>query len=231
MKIMTQTAVVLVLGLVGMALISCASVSVDPGTQEATERKPSLVYVMPFTTAHAAFNVDRTGTELTDFEQNLQLMLKTGIVTDLTNRLVSATAGKKADWSSHKNAWIIEGDFVTVNQGSRLLRSAVGFGAGGTKLETRVRVYTVGTTDGRPFLTFSTTGGSGAEPGAIIALSTDPLQLAIGAVSGAAHGLTEDTKRTARMITAELSDYMYNRGWITKDQWIEPKRLGGEDIW
>jgi hypothetical protein len=186
---------------------------------------------MAFNTDKANFNVDRTGAELADFKQNLQLMLKTAMVTDLTDRLIPAVAGTKADWSSHKNAWIIEGDFVRVNQGSRLLRSAIGFGAGGTKVETRVRVYRLGTNDGTPFLTFGTTGGSGAEPGAIIGMSTDPLQLAVGAVSGAAHGLSEDTKRTARMITAELSDYMYHHGWIGQDQWIEPKTLGGQDLW
>jgi hypothetical protein len=41
---------------------------------------------------------------------------------------------------------------------------------------------------------------------------------------GIAHGLTEDTARTAREITAELSDYMYRNGWISKDKWIAPKK-------
>jgi hypothetical protein len=82
-----------------------------------------------------------------------------------------------------------------------------------------------------PFLTFSTTGGSGSEPGAILAFTTDPLQIAIGGVSGAAHGLSEDTKRTAREITAEFSDYMYKRGWISEEQWIKPKRPSAGDMW
>jgi hypothetical protein len=38
-------------------------------------------------------------------------------------------------------------------------------------------------------------------------------------------GLTEDTAQTAREITAELSDYMYRSGWISKDKWIEPKKV------
>ncbi len=214
-----------------LGLVSCASVSIEPGTQHTTQHKPSLVYVMPFNTTHGEFNVDRTGADLTAFQQNLQLMMKTAIVTDLSTRLVPAVAGTKADWSSQKNAWIVEGDFVLVNQGSRLLRGVVGFGAGGTKLETRVRVYDLRGTSGTPFLTFSTTGGSNAEPGAILGATMDPLTLAIGAVSGVAHGCSEDTKRTARMITAELSDYMYHHGWITQDKWIEPKTVGGEDLW
>ncbi len=217
--------------LLSLTLISCASVSVVNGTEHATARKPDLIYVMDFSTAHSDFKVDRTGKELSDFKKNLQLMLKTAMVEDLTDRLTPALVGKKSDWSSHRNAWIVCGEFTTVEQGSRLLRSAVGFGAGATKLETRVQVYDLRQDTGVPFLTFSTTGGSGAEPGAILALSTDPLSLAIGAVSGAAHGLSEDTKRTARMNTAQLSDYMHNRGWISEDDWIKPKRQSAGDMW
>jgi hypothetical protein len=124
---------------------------------------------------------------------------------------------------------VIRGKFVRVNQGSRFLRSAIGFGAGGTKLETMVEVYDLSDLSHRPFLTFSTTGGSNAEPGAITGIATDPLTLGVGVVTGGAgglaHGLTEDTKRTAREITAELSDYMYRSGWIPEDNWIKPKQL------
>jgi hypothetical protein len=39
-----------------------------------------------------------------------------------------------------------------------------------------------------------------------------------------AHGVTEDSKRTAREITAVLSDYMFRHGWIDADKWIHPKQ-------
>ena len=214
-----------------LALVSCASVSVEDGTERATQKMPEMIYVLDFGTAHSDFQVDRTGPELAEFKKNLQLMLKTAMVTDLTDRLAPAVPGTKSDWSRNKNAWLVRGEFTTVEQGSRLLRSAIGFGAGGTKVETRVEVYDLSQNSGTPFLTFSTTGGSGSEPGAILAFSTDPLELAIGGVSGAAHGLSEDTKRTAREITAEFSDYMYQRGWITEDKWIKPKRPSAGDMW
>jgi hypothetical protein len=225
---MTKAALALLLTL---ALVSCASVSVEDGTERVTQKMPEIIYVLDFSTAHADFQVDRTGGDLIEFKKNLQLMLKTAMAADLTDRLVPAVAGTKADWSRHQNAWLVRGEFTTVKQGSRLLRSAIGFGAGGTKIETRVEVYDLAQDPGTPFLTFTTTGGSGAEPGAILAFTTDPLQLAIGGVSGAAHGLSEDTKRTAREITAKFSDYMYNRGWISGDQWIKPKRENDTDSW
>jgi hypothetical protein len=217
--------------LLTLVLVSCASVSVEDGTERVTQRMPEMIYVLDFSTANGDFQVDRTDGALAEFKKNLQLMLKTAMAADLTDRLVPAVPGMKSDWSRTTNAWLVRGEFTTVIQGSRLLRSAVGFGAGGSKVETRIEVYDLAQNSGTPFLTFSTTGGSGSEPGAILALTTDPLQLAIGGVSGAAHGLSEDTKRTAREITAELSNYMYQRGWISEDQWIKPKHRRGGDMW
>ena len=228
MNIMARTLVGLILVL---ALASCASISVEDGTERDTSKMPEMVYVLDFSTVKGDWQVDRNGADLADFKKNLQLMLKTAMAADLTDRLVPAVPGTRADGSRHSNAWLVRGEFTNVQQGSRLLRSAIGFGAGGSKVETRVQVYDLAQNSGTPFLTFSTTGGSGAEPGAILALSTDPLEIAIGGVSGAAHGLSEDTKRTAREITAELSDYMYKRGWISEDKWIEPKHERATDTW
>jgi hypothetical protein len=209
-----------------LTLASCASISVQPGTAVATRQMPQRVCVEAFSTDKGEFNVDREGAELAAFKTDLQKMMTAGITVDLSKRLIPAVAADKMQFSQHENAWLIRGEFVKVNQGSRLLRGAVGFGAGGTKFETRVQVYDLSTGALTPFLTFATTGGSNAEPGALPTLATDPLTLVIEAAGGAgnvAHGVTEDTTRTAREITAELSDYMYRSGWISEDKWIQPK--------
>jgi len=218
---------------IGLALIlvltSCASVSVQKDAEHATPQMPQKIYITLFDTANGKFLVDRDGAELVEFKQKLQVMMQTGLVTDLTHRLIPAVATSKNQNFPPENAWLIRGEFTKVNQGSRFLRGAIGLGAGGTKMETRVYVYDLNQTTQAPFLTFSTTGGSGAEPGAITALATDPLEIAIqvaaGSAGGIAHGVTEDTARTAREVTAELSDYMYRSGWISKDKWIKPKQL------
>ena len=54
-------------------------------------------------------------------------------------------------------------------------------------------------------------------------ISAGPVGAAVGSVSGAAKGVTDDTERTSRAITAALSDYMYKQGWISKDQRLTPK--------
>ena len=210
-----------------LALGGCASISVEPGTAYATPRKPLKVYVEDFSTDKGEFNVDREGADLATFKIDLQGMMTTGITVDLTDRLIPAEAAGDKSLARRQAAWVIRGEFIRVNQGSRLLRGTVGFGAGATKMETRVAVYDLSTGSTQPFLTFATTGGSNAEPGAITSFATDPLTLAIQAAAGGAgnvaHGVTEDTKRTAREITAELSDYLYRSHWIPKDKWIAPK--------
>ena len=221
-------------GIVALALVlgftSCASISVDKTTEHATPQMPRLIYVTKFDTSHADFKVDRDGADLVTFKQNLQVMLQTGMVTDLSKRLLAASPVRDHQGMHRENAWLIRGEFVRVNQGSRLLRGAIGFGAGGTKLETKVYVYDLNQDTDQPFLTFTTTGGSNSEPGAVTGLATDPLTLVIqtaaGGAGGVAHGLSEDAARTARENTAELSDYMYRSGWISKDKWIAPKQLG-----
>jgi hypothetical protein len=210
-------------------LSGCASVSVQNEASRSTPQMPGRIYVEGFATANGKFKVDREAAELADFKQNLQAMTQTASVNDLSRRLIPALAASETQGFPPENAWLVRGEFTKVNQGSRLLRGVVGFGAGGTKVETNVFVYDLNQSSTVPFLTFSTTGGSNAEPGAVTGGATDPVVAAVGiAASGAgnvAHGLTEDTSRTAREITAELSDYMYRKGWISKDKWIEPKRV------
>lgn len=223
MKKLRLGCIVLVLSVSG-----CASISIRPGTETETKKAPAKVYVEMFDTSKGVFNVDREGAELKEFKKGLQAMMQTGIAVDLSKRLIPASAVDRDHIPRRERAWLIRGEFVRVNQGSRLLRGAIGFGAGATKLETRVRVYDLSDGLGKPFLTFSTTGGSNAEPGAITTFATDPLTIVIEAAAGGAgnvsHGVTEDTRRTAREITAELRDYMYHHGWIPEDQWIAPKK-------
>jgi hypothetical protein len=193
---------------------------------------PEIIYVAGFSTEYSDFEVDRQGVELAEFKKNLQIMLKTGMAADLTDKLVPAVAVGKGKQAGLKNSWLIRGQIVKVEQGSRALRSVFGYGAGETNLETKVEIYDLAQDSATPFLTFSTTGGSGAEPGALgLGPTTDPVQLAIGGVTGAAHGLSEDTARTAREITARISDYMHDRGWISDDQWIKPKHQRATDTW
>jgi hypothetical protein len=207
--------------------VGCASISIKSGAEGDVTSPPERIYVAKFSTTQGQFNVDRDGAELTTFKQTLATALQAAQVADLNNRLVAAAPAPRHAWTKPRPAWLVTGQFVRVNQGSRFLRAAFGLGLGGTKMETKVSIYDLSRPDQKAFLTFETTGGSNAEPGAITAFATDPLTIvieaAIGGASGFSHGVTEDTKRTAREITAMLSDVMYRRHWIPESEWIKPK--------
>jgi hypothetical protein len=201
----------------------CASVSVtdvrhDDASVPAT--RPAIIYVALFDTERGEFNVDRVADELADFKKNLAVVLQESLVNQFVKSLGVATQPVNAPPASEKG-WLVVGRFTRVNQGSRALRMFVGFGAGGTKMETSVRVYDLAATPDRLFLNFETTGGSGAEPGGM------PGGVASVASAAAGHvgkGVTEDCSRTARMITATLSEYMALQGWILPEDALTPKR-------
>ncbi len=102
-------------------------------------------------------------------------------------------APDKASPYSLQPAWLIQGRYVRVYQGSRALRSFIGFGAGGTKMETVVEVYDLSVSGRVPAFTFETTGGSGAEPGGLLA--PNPIGVGIATAGKTGKGLSDDTKR------------------------------------
>ena len=142
-----------------------------------------------------------------------------------------------------ESGWLIDGEILRVAPGSAPMRILVGFGAGGSKFETQVRVRRWdGRRLGPPFLAFRTTGGSGASPGLVAALVDYPIViplLATGplatpftvytisnkvATETASRGVSDDTERTARMLVGALSDYMVERGFIAPEHAIGVKR-------
>lgn len=201
-----------------MLMAGCASVSVkDVGGSRVREpkRKPTMVYVTPFSTKGAEFNVDREGAELEAFKHDTAVMLADLTAERITAQLAPARIVGAGD-SVRGRGWLIKGRFVTVNQGSRALRSFIGLGAGATKMQVAVDVYDLSRSGYAPFLTFETEGGSGSMPGLIT--SPGPVSAGISMVGGSMRGVTDDAQRTARMIAARLSQYMLEKKWIRPEQ-------------
>lgn len=219
-------------------LVSCASISVkdEQLLSEAEPRqKPDRIFVTDFTFEGTDLNVDRDGQELIGFKKNLQKMMSASLVERLSKHIAPATAVEFVrPNASMGNYWVVAGNFTRVNQGSRALRTAIGFGAGGTKMEADIRVYNRNANTLPPFLNFQTTGGSNAEPGAVTGLGPGSILVtgaSIAATGGSVimHGITEDTIRSSRMITATLSDYLHRHGWETLEDPIAPKRQKPQD--
>jgi hypothetical protein len=207
------------------SIFGCASISAESQREDATRRirrKPQVLVVKDFSFPRkAAVRADRSGEELVAFEQKLQISLREQLVRALGRYglpvTVAITSQELRKLRKRQPAWLITGQFIRVNQGSRALRIALGLGAGGTKMETTAQVYDLSTrSPQQPLFAFSTTGGSNAEPG--IVTSVGPLApttvpaVVISVVGKGAHGISEDTKRTARVIAAYVSEQLAARG-------------------
>jgi hypothetical protein len=211
-----------------LLLAGCASVSVD-GVRRVAEAKraPDRIYVRDFATPPHAFRVDRPEAKMPEFRREFARQLSINTVERIKNYSPAVDATWEAVLPDRANAWLVTGRFVRVNQGSRALRTAVGLGLGGTKLETEVTVYDISVSPRRKLLTFRTTGGSNAQPGVLFGLVM-PNYWLMG-LDTAGHlffGLSVDTVRTSREIAATISEYMAQEQLIPPDKRTRAKKLG-----
>ena len=212
---------------------SCASVSVkkiELLTARPPTKAPAKILVKPPTFHDPGLRVDRSGAKLETFKYELQEKFTRNLVQRLSKHVSPAQAMAATAPLPRENYWLITGRFDRVNQGSRLLRSVVGFGAGGTKLDMSVVVYDLSKTTPRPFLLIETTGGSNATPGAIgtaaYFVTGVTALFAVGNLfEGTRTGLTFDTIRTTREVAASLSEFLSERGALSPEKALRPRRL------
>jgi hypothetical protein len=220
-----KISLVIVLIALGVLLPGCASVSVKrevfhPGSQPPTS--PESIYVRPF--ALQGLRVDREGEKLTAFKTELQAGFSQMLTERLSKHIAPARAIGTAEAVPRANAWLIEGEFSRIHQGSRALRALVGWGLGGTKMDCVARVYDLRNSRKEPLAVIETTGGSNAEPGAIFGGPFGAVpRLVMTSVNS---GVTPDTRRTARMITAALSEYLAKGHSALPTKPMRAKRLG-----
>jgi hypothetical protein len=229
------------LGILLFSVLGCASVSVESqraNTTSGLRRKPQVLIVKDFSfPRQAAVRADGSGEELVAFEQKLQISLREQLVRAVGRYgipvTVAVTSQELRKLRKRQPAWLITGQFTRVNQGSRALRIALGLGAGGTKMETTAQVYDLSKRSRQqPLFTFSTTGGSNAEPGIItsvgpLAPTTVPA-VVISVAGKGAHGVSEDAKRTARVIAAYVSEQLAARSYLPADKRAGKAKRPGE---
>jgi hypothetical protein len=210
--------------LAALFLCSCASVSVTGENVSSSKRvqKPTKIYVADFDTKNTAVKI--AGPESKDpetFKRKVAGLLSKYLIKAIGDHVAPAVATTGITGVPRKG-WLVSGEFLRINTGSRVLRAGVGLGAGGTKMETRVTVTDL--SSGQQFLAFKTTGGSNAMPGLLE--STGPGNVAFIILSQSMMGVTDDAARTSRMITGELNGYAIDHNWLPKEKRYSVKKLG-----
>ena len=215
-------------------LASCASVSVkDVARLSPTppSRLPEKIFVAPFSFSDREVRVDRSGAALEEFKFHLRELMTQHLVRRLPKYVGPAVAVAVNTPLPQGNYWLIRGNFDRIFQGSRLLRSVVGLGAGATRMDTTVMVYDMSELEPLPFLRIVTTGGSNISPGiggivTFFISGPSALMNIFNMVDGVRSGITFDTVRTTREVNSALSEYLYQRGAIPYNKALGPKRLG-----
>jgi len=139
----------------------------NPQQATSNPKLPKQILIADFDTSQNVFHVSQRGTELGVLQQKTTNVLANYLVSDLS-KSVTPAARQGGSRPARANACLITGEFVRVNGGSRELHGLVGLGLGGTKMETVVRVYDLSRLSKEPVLQFETSGGSNAEPGALV---------------------------------------------------------------
>lgn len=224
------------LGAIALSLsfVSCASVSVREVVRNSPplpKRMPAKVYVAPFSFSAESIRVDRRGMDLVAFKSGLQMRMTKSLVPRLAKFVPVVEEVPSGTRLPRGNYWVVTGNFDRVSQGSRFLRAFVGLGAGGTKMETTVTVYDLSKSAPHAFLRIRTTGGSNITQG-IAGVATFPisgpmaLTNVFNALDGVRSGVTFDTVRTSREVSAVISEYLVQQGALLREKASKPKRLG-----
>ena len=208
----------------------CSSISVKPVTAKSSSAAPQRIIISDFTYIDdtGRVRVDREGSDLRAFKHDLTAKMRADLAREMVRFGLPVQTTRAGKIPPGPPGWLVTGEFTRINQGSRALRVVVGLGAGGTKMNTRVRVLS---TSGRTICAFRTTGGSNADSGIIT--SYGPLTVAtaggalINVIGSSAHGVTEDARRTSKMIADYISQQLARSGAIPADKAREPKILNG----
>jgi hypothetical protein len=123
---------------------------------------------------------------------------------------------------------LIDGQFLTIDEGNPLRRLVVGFGTGASMVQTQVQVYQG--QEARKLMEFTTQADSGKMPGAAPALGAGAaaqggVSAGMVVASAAVSGVKTYRSDVARMAAASgdqavryLSEFFAIQGWIRADQ-------------
>jgi hypothetical protein len=123
---------------------------------------------------------------------------------------------------------IVKGQLLSINEGNRTERVAIGLGAGRTSVQANVQVYEITPEGKKEVDTLRGTAKSGDKPGMGEMMGAGAIAghlLASTLVSGTLSGATEmtsatveaDAKRLADKVAADLGNFFVDQGWIPPD--------------
>lgn len=100
-----------------------------------------------------------------------------------------------------QNAWLVNGEFLEVDEGQRARRAVIGFGAGKAEMETQVLICDLNRSADEPFVIMGSHAQTGRAPGAILLMN--PYVLAAKFVLSK-NATEKETRKTGRQIAQAI---------------------------
>jgi hypothetical protein len=134
------------------------------------------------------------------------------------------------------DAIAVAGEFLNVDEGNRLRRAVIGFGAGQSQVATQVHLYAPSNGRLARLLEFSTQADSGSAPGALVTggagaaaqggmtAGRAAVNMGVGAAKGRRSQVEQITTRSADQAVAYLSEFFARQGWIPQEKVRQAKQ-------
>lgn len=228
-----------VVALVALVLAGCAQTTVQPEEDLATGQipRPSRILVRDFAIQASEVTSDpgivsslvgspsMSNAQLAEVGRKLSARLAEKIVAQIQALGMPAERGRR-DERQPLNSLLVDGWFLDVNEGNRLQRVVIGFGFGGTSIDTDVRVLRQRERERVPLLAFETHATSSMMPGLAVTgvaggVASGAAGVAVASGVGALKELDSsidaDADRTAKKVVAFLASFFANQGWISDE--------------
>ena len=180
-------------------------IKTDPGVGGASDRVAQTGGILgrlaqkPIFASSMGSNIDEKAT-------NIVGAMREGLIKAIKSQGLDAAPLPEAPAPLPLDGWLVKGQFVAIDEGNRLERSAIGFGQGATQMDLKVSVFDLRSDKPSvPFLTLTTVKDPANHPGS----AYNPYALA--AKFRLEKNATEkDIELTAESIVMELSKYRAN---------------------
>jgi hypothetical protein len=215
-----------------VALTGCASADVKP-TKRASGNlpKPDMIIVNDFAVSPedvkldggAMASVARDASSATPTEEEIKVgrmvadRLAVKLVEELRKSGINAARAGGVAQPSETTA-VINGQFITVDQGNQSARTWVGFGLGGSQLRTRLQI----SQGGQLVAASETATKSSLKPGMLVSIASGSgAAVAVGAAGTVANEtllatVEADAARTAAEVAKRIKKAYVDRGWMAK---------------
>lgn len=207
-------------------------------TRETNLPKPSRILVYDFavserevTEYQGIMRQQPSVKDPTERERQLAREVKDALAEEVADglRVLGFTVARVSQGTAAvESEMLIDGQFLSVDEGSPLRRLVIGFGSGTSTVESRAQIYQGA--EARKILEFTTQSNSSAMPGAAPMLGagavvqggvTAGMVVANTAVSGAKTYKSDVARMAAAsgdQVVRYLSEFFAQQGWIRADQ-------------